>query len=592
MLPKAVPEVIMAPATAPGVAPTILDLKKKCESNPVGPDGKRVSGTVDSRNACLPAANLSGFDLRDVDLWGANLRGAQMESAEGLEARSISGADVTGAHLPPEIAEFKAMDVLADIAPSAAALFLALLGACLYCLITIGATKDKALILDSSTQSLPIMQTAIPLVGFYALAPPILVVLFLYLQLNLQRMWEALATLPAKFPDGRGIDERVYPWVYIQRIRAYYPWLQYTATARVENYLGSFLGYLAVPATIAFSCRRVAVMHSYWLTSWHLFLFTLAVLIGLLSWWSSRDALCGLPKRRQWKSIAQWPYAWRSGLAAISVLAMAWIALGPWRARAANLRGEDLSTKPSTWTAGSSDISQVTGASLVGAKLSGADMQNTFLVNANLSYADLSGAKLTRSDLRAANLTHADLSGATLEDANLQGATLKGANFGNTDTGAIRRVRQSANWLFVHYGQSELTSLGLPLQHDDQLEKNDFQHYQLYPSGEPVGVLNFHHGVLADANFTGVDLSSADFTDADLTGATLKDCKLDHAKFQNAILTHCDLSGAKLDHATGLTASQLKDVILCKDTSLPDRLKKLASAEPCLNLAANSAPSH
>ena len=582
----------MAPAAAPGVTPTIQDLRKKCEANPVGPDGKRVSGTLDLRNASLPCADLNGFDLTDVDLWGANLRGAHLDTARGLEARSISGADVTGAQLPAEISDFKAMDVLADITPSAAALFLALLGACLYCLITIGATKDKALILNSSTQSLPIMQTAIPLVGFYTLAPPILVVLLLYLQLNLQRLWEALATLPAKFPDGRGVDERVYPWVYIQRIRAHYPWLDYTFTARIENYLGSFLGYLAVPATIAFSCRRVAVMHSYWLTGWHIFLFTLAVLIGLLSWWSSRDALCGLPKRRQWKSLALWPYTWRSGLAAISVIVMAWVALGPWRNSAANLRGEDLSTKPSTWTAGSSDISQVTGATLVGAKLQGADMQNTFLVNANLSNADLRGAKLTRADLRSANLTHADLTGATLDDVNLQGATLKGATFGDSQTAGVRRVRQAANWLFVHYGQSELSSLGLPLQHDDQLAKNDFQHYQLYPSGEPVGTLNFHHGVLADANFTKVNLSSADFTDADLTGATLKGCDLENAKFQNAILSHCDLSGAKLDHATGLTANQLKDVILCKDTTLPERLKRLVSDEPCANLPPNSTPPH
>ena len=113
-------------------------------------------------------------------------------------------------------------------------------------------------------------------------APLILVILLVYLQLNLQRMWEALATLPAKFPDGRSVDERVYPWVYIQRVPAHYPWLQYTYAARVENGLGSVLGYLAVPATIVVSCRRVAVTHSFWLITWHVVLFAVAVLIGLL----------------------------------------------------------------------------------------------------------------------------------------------------------------------------------------------------------------------------------------------------------------------------------------------------------------------
>ena len=571
----------MATGAASGVTPAIKDLTQKCEANPVGANGKRVNGPLDLRNAALQNADLSGFDLTGADLWGANLRGAHLEATLGLEARSISGADVTGAHLPEEIVEFKGVDALADIVPSTATLFLALLGACLYCLITITATKDKALILDTSTQSLPIMQAAIPLLGFYALAPLILVVLLLYLQLNLQRMWESLATLPAKFPDGRSIDERVYPWVYIQRIRAHYPWLEYTASARLENYLGSILGYLAVPATVVFSCHRIGVMHNLWLTSWHLVLFAVTVLIGMLAWWSSRDALCGARMGQRWKSILVWPYTWRSVLAALSVLVLAWIAFGPWHRAAANLRGEDLSTKPSTWTAGETDISQVTGASLVGAKLSGANMHNAFLVNANLSYADLRNAKLEGADLRGANLTHADLTRATLEDANLQGATLKGVTFGDEDTMGIKRVRQAANWLLAHYGPTALTALGLPLQHDDQLVKNDFQRYQLYPSGEPVGILNFHHAALNEANFNRVDLTSADFTSADLTGASLKGCKLDHAKFLNAILGHCDLRGAKLDQATGLTASQLKDVIMCEDTTLPNRLQRLASQDAC-----------
>lgn len=336
----------MAAMPVTAVTSTVNDLRKQCEANPVGANCKRVNGTLDLRNAKFQDADLGGLDLTDVDLWGANLRGAHLEATHGLEARSISGTDVTGAHLPAEIGEFKGVDALNDIAPAAATLFLALLGACLYCLITVAATKDNALILDTSTQSLPIMQTPIPLIGFYTLAPLILVILLVYLQLNLQRMWEALATLPAKFPDGRSVDERVYPWVYIQRVPAHYPWLQYTYAARVENGLGSVLGYLAVPATIVVSCRRVAVTHSFWLITWHVVLFAVAVLIGLLSWWSSRDAICGARRIPAVQSL-RWPYAWRSGLAVLSMLVVAWAAAGPWHRAPANLRGQDLSTKPS-----------------------------------------------------------------------------------------------------------------------------------------------------------------------------------------------------------------------------------------------------
>ena len=38
--------------------------------------------------------------------------------------------------------------------------------------------------------------------GFYA-----------YLHLYLQRLWEALASLPSVFPDHRTLDQAAYPWL-------------------------------------------------------------------------------------------------------------------------------------------------------------------------------------------------------------------------------------------------------------------------------------------------------------------------------------------------------------------------------------------
>lgn len=175
--------------------------------------------------------------------------------------------------------------------------------------------------------------------------------------------------------------------------------------------------------------------------------------------------------------------------------------------------------------------------------------------------------------------SRADLTGATLEDANVQDANFRGASFGS-DTSGVKRVRKASNWVLAHYSQEALTALGLLLQHEDRLKANDFHHYNFYPSGE-VGILNFRRAVLNDANFSGVDLTSADFSSADLTGANLTYCSLKQAKFLNATLAHCDLSGADLSSATGITETQLKGAVLCKDTKLPDRLAKLASQQPC-----------
>ena len=46
---------------------------------------------------------------------------------------------------------------------------------------------------------LPVINTKVPVTGFFLFAPAILLALYVYLQLYLQRMWDGLASLPAVF---------------------------------------------------------------------------------------------------------------------------------------------------------------------------------------------------------------------------------------------------------------------------------------------------------------------------------------------------------------------------------------------------------
>jgi hypothetical protein len=45
------------------------------------------------------------------------------------------------------------------------------------------------------------------------MAPLILLGVYFYLHLYLQRLWRDLSTLPAVFPDGEALDEKAYPWL-------------------------------------------------------------------------------------------------------------------------------------------------------------------------------------------------------------------------------------------------------------------------------------------------------------------------------------------------------------------------------------------
>jgi len=517
------------------------------------------------RHADLSELDLTGTRLHAADLTEANLTGATLDDKTGLVAWQLRGTDVTGAKLPDKIGEFSGLEQVAKIAPSAAKQFLGILAACLYCWLTIASTTDVALILGSATLPLPVVQTPIRIAGFYWFAPLVLVTAFLYFQVNLHRMWEALAKLPAFFPDGRRLDERVYPWMLIQKVRGRYSRLRgdYTLTPRLENRLGSALAYGAVPVTLLAFLYRALVRHDLWLTGLHVALWTLAVLIALLCHRSAVDALEGKPMIRGWRYAlsASSVRAWASCL--IAGVALWAYALHEISNRSADLEDAELSTKPDGWADGQADISRVKGAKLANARLEKADMVGAFLAKADLSHADLSGANLIRADLRGANLSAANLMLVRPHSANLEGAILDGAKFDKTD------FSDAANWILARYSEDGLQKLGLPRDHDDKLAERDFRGYKI------EGGQYFYHANLVGANFENGELQRAHMDSADLSNANLHHCNLSAAIFTGTKLTKADLRGADLSHASGLTEAQLREAILDADTKLPNAFHDL-----------------
>jgi hypothetical protein len=146
--------------------------------------------------------------LRETDLQNANL-----ENAEFLLTAECAGANVAGAKPPKPIAEFEGLKTIAEATSNAQKLFIAMLGGCLYSWLTIGTTKDAALLTNSASSPLPIIGTALPIVGFYLVAPVVLLGLYFYFHWHVQRLWETLADLPAVFPDARSLDKKADPWM-------------------------------------------------------------------------------------------------------------------------------------------------------------------------------------------------------------------------------------------------------------------------------------------------------------------------------------------------------------------------------------------
>ncbi len=126
-------------------------------------------------------------------------------------------------------------------------------------------------------------------------------------------------------------------------------------------------------------------------------------------------------------------------------------------------------------------IARLPGANLQEADLLGANLQGADLSLANLQNADLRGVNLQGANLGGANLQEAFLGGANLQEAKLseaklQGADLRGANLQGADLRGARRltpsqVEAAKNWELAFYSDDFLRKLGLPSDHNGEVEK-------------------------------------------------------------------------------------------------------------------------
>ena len=188
--------------------------------------------------ANLKEANLKGADLSFADLKGADLIGADLMSAElagtdfyacllqnsimvgakTLQVDQLTGADLSNATLPHNLGEFAGVEIVKEATVPNRKLFVSLLVACVYSVITI---FNPAAVGPDADITLPLLQTKVPLGAFYFGAPLLLFSVFFYLHLNLQAMWKQLARLPAVFKDGRTLDQTVSPWM-LNRLVAFH----------------------------------------------------------------------------------------------------------------------------------------------------------------------------------------------------------------------------------------------------------------------------------------------------------------------------------------------------------------------------------
>lgn len=554
------------------------------------------------RCADLQDVNFSSADLFQADLRETNLQGANLSTAKGgLLSRQLAGADLTGAKLPEPLGKlYDSLSSVKEISDSAQKLFLALLAGCLYSWLTIAQTTDVELITNRATTPLPIIQAAIPIVGFYVVTPLILLCLYFYFHFYLQKLWEELGSLPAVFTDGRELHKRTDPWLLNDLVRSHFtklkdgrPFLSY-----FQAWVSVVLAWWLVPVTLFCFWLRYIRRHDVFWTMVHAALLALAVFSAVRLYRIANETLRGKERTIfRWKDLLKRRSNYgRLGFVSALMVFLILISLGTiageedrenhvpqfqasspltWMPSLlnhagfqpfANLRNADVSIKPPNWTGKKDEeLDLVKGAGLRRSNLRNVDAEGAFFAKADLISGLMQGADLGDADLRyavleTAHLEQADLSGALLQNADMRYTYLQGAFLQDAHLDHATMYR-------AHLEDAELTFTELG---GAQLGGADLRRTSLF------------RAILQGADLTVANLEGADFEGANLQSAILRGANLTKAGLKGANLKYadCRLNADRRSFPVQATRGLTREMILAAENWQlafydPDMLKQL-----------------
>ncbi|MHA2010604.1 MAG: pentapeptide repeat-containing protein [Candidatus Hodarchaeales archaeon] len=522
--------------------PADLSNKNLCELNF---EGAELSRIIFNRSnlfkAVLSGANLEGAtfneaNLTEANFFSANLKDANLKSAHGLSFENLAGCDLTRAGLPDSIKYYEPIKIVEDSSKNAKKIFSALIIVCIYSLIIIGTTKDASIFTNSVTSTLPLIGVSVPILVFFFSAPIILLLFQLYFQLYLQRHWENIYYLPAKFPDGRPLYKVIYPWLLNGVIYQHFYQLRHNLP-RLANFQTIFLDFIIymfpaeIPALflIKYSSQKAILPFAYLLTMTVISFFAGSYFLIM------RNSTFRLQYRDTFYSSLIW-YSKRLIFIFLIPIVLGALLLFLYSPNQ-TFRKTDLSNANFEWL-----------------DLSGVNLYNTKLINSNLKGVDLTNANLRSADLRGSNIKYAVVKEANFQEANLIGVK-----------GLSPEFHQYARNTDLALYDSDYLQLGRVVYnngHNQHILDKDLSNY------------NFKFSNLDGADFYGYNLKNTNFGRSNLNRVIFKNANLKGANLKTAInLSVESLNGAIVDSTTILPKNILDSLKANNDTTILNKLK-------------------
>ena len=525
------------------------------------------------QRASLMQANLQGANLLGAKLQEADLQAALLDNAVGLQTEQLAGANLFGASLPAEASVLDAVKDLATQATTAGWVVLSMLLLNAAAALRVITTSDAQILGNAPVLPFRIFGV-FPMDQVFLVAPTLILGLYVWLHLYLQRLWESTSTMPAIFPDGQPLD-RMLPWFVGLIARTHLKWLRNknSPVAALEAALSEIILYWIVPLTMILFWARYLTFQDLHGTALHILLVvaSCAAAVHFSRAMKRTLAVDSTPTAVPLEPPAEKGILRYADITLLSTLAFgtlifllsvgvilgtprdegtmpgshnynvqAWAADAFWLigySPAAQVTGTDISQKPAHWTDSAEDLATVRGARLSKARLRNIQAYGAFFAKADLWQADMQGADLSEADLRDVKARQARLRSAVLDRAKLNGAVLQQADLQQTSL-----TRANLEKADLSYASLEGATLN-----DSKLDGASLYRSDLH--GAALERASMQQTDLREANLAGADLTAANLGNAYLSSAKMAGAKLENTELDEALLTQADLRGADLRNA-------------------------------------------
>ena len=427
-----------------------------------------------------------------------------------------------------------------EAAKHARNLFLAHLSLNAYGLLTIATLEDKDFFGAGAQIRLPVIDVEVSSSAFFVGMPALSVLVFLYLQVYLDRMW-FLVRAAERAATQLGDDTGFVPPARV----FHYPWMPFFDSP-VARGVFELLSWGAAPTLLLLAGWRVARFDStirLWMTDGAPSAVALGVAFLVVSLLGSLAVARQFARANPTWTVRVAPVAAAAVVCSLALLAGRQAA----HVSTVDLTNAEISRRPH------SEGELPIGAQLLGVRFARAVLRGAYLEQADLRAADLRCADLSKANLHGANLTGSNLGstnlrGAILTSTNLAGANLTGVDLSWADLSGADLSGFDLRGAKLHGAVLHAANLNATKLQEACLQGTDLR-------GTHLQGADLRGANLSETSLQGTDLSGADLRAADLRWADLSGSDLQRSDLRGTHLACASLSNATYDSRTRFPAA-------------------------------------